>query len=241
MTNKALLAQWLERRPSKLTDGSSNLPQGTIKLAVILSAILIFAPPVWAKKSPTQQKARAEAPAAKKPVHLREAKPRHLAKAAKGAAAREARLKSGLAKPGKAKNLPVANTLKRGAVVAENPPATPVVATLLQKGTTPSRVEFGCTSDDGTLAPVSKVLKTQGKTFRCQQTWDFESGKMTSYPAWVELFMPSAAWGAGMRETVLPVTAPTAVESIVTPAATAGTSNVAAPSDATSKFSNTLF
>lgn len=95
---------------------------------------------------------------------------------------------------------------KRGArvqaVAAEPEPESPRVE--LVKAPRPVRSELGCNDQEGNLAPVGKVLSVGNKHLRCQQTYDFPSGKLEATPGWVELFMPSATLGAGLRETTLP-------------------------------------
>ena len=88
------------------------------------------------------------------------------------------------------------------AVAAEPEPETPRVE--LVKAPRPVRSELGCNDQEGNLAPVGKVLTVGNKHLRCQQTYDFPSGKLEATPGWVELFMPSATLGAGLRETTLP-------------------------------------
>lgn len=68
----------------------------------------------------------------------------------------------------------------------------------------PVRSELGCNEQEGGLAAVGKVVTVEGKHLRCQKTYDFASGKLEATPGWVEVFMPSATLGAGLRETQMP-------------------------------------
>jgi hypothetical protein len=92
----------------------------------------------------------------------------------------------------------------QAAVRSAAPVETPRAVVNLEKGPVPTRTELGCSGENGDLSAVGQVMKVDGKTFRCQKTWDYMDGKLVGYPAWVELFMPTPGWGAGLRETPPP-------------------------------------
>lgn len=87
---------------------------------------------------------------------------------------------------------------------AESAAVEPKRAVILEKAAPPVRTEQGCSGENGALLAVGQVMKSGGKTFRCQKTWDYNEGKLVGYPAWVELFMPTPGWGAGLKETPRP-------------------------------------
>jgi hypothetical protein len=156
---------------------------------------LALCAPAWAAKPPHEKavahaskkgagKAAAASPARRSPKH---ATPANL-----GISPKQAK--------GKHAPMPLSHTSTRAASDAEPAPR----AVIMQKAPLPVRTEMGCSDQGGALLAVGQVMKSDGKTYRCQSTWDYADGKLVGYPAWVELFMPTPSWGAGLRETPPP-------------------------------------
>lgn len=222
MNYNAGLAQLAERLSSKRRVRGSSPLLGTIFTAIVLSCS-IAAPADAAKHDSSKPKAQAsakksgvkKAAVAKTPTSKTSAKKKPADKASPAPKERAAKGK----KPEVAKDSPA--KLKKGSKAAKGSkreatlPAeaqervVPVRAepkVVLEKGPTPVRTEQGCSTTDGGLSAVGQIMKSGGKAFRCQKTWDVAEGKMVGYPAWVEVFMPTPGWGAGLRETAPPPT-----------------------------------
>lgn len=205
----AQVAQLAEQQSSKLRVGGSNPPLRTILLVAVLAAGMATPLAANAKKH-AHKESHGEAKAASHRGHV--------ARTSRAAHSEEGpvRLVGKQRHPGKKGRgrvaMPVKSTPGDAKKTLLTEDTQPRVAKNLQKSAAPMRIEFGCTSVDGSLVAVGQVMKTHEKAFRCQQTWDFENGKMVSYPAWIELFMPAAILGAGLKETASPGSVPTPID-----------------------------
>ena len=187
MKHTAPLAQLAEQKSSKLPVAGSSPARGTIFAAALLACGLAFIAPAEAAKSKTANAVPHKA------VKSSAAKAK-LAPALKAKA-------PALAKQSK-RNSKSSKAVAPSKVLAA--PEAPVREVVLEKGPTPARTQLGCSTESAGLSAVGQTHKAEGKTFRCQKTWDYVDGKFVGYPAWVELFMPTPGWGAGLRETSPP-------------------------------------
>lgn len=192
MTYTASLAQLEEQEPSKLLVAGSNPARGTILVVAMLACGLAFTTPAEAAKH------KASASTSLKTTHV-----------AKTAPGKHPRAEAAASKIKAGRNLDSRHASKkhgRTATAARNDAAEEPAprAIVLEKSAVPPRTQLGCSTESAGLAAVGQVLKVEGKTFRCQKTWDYLEGKFIGYPAWVELFMPTPGWGAGLRETSPP-------------------------------------
>lgn len=229
MTHTAPLAQLVEQKSSKLLAAGSSPARGTIFAAALLACGLAFTSPAEAAK-PKVSKATSH----------------KVVKATASKASRPSVLKAksaSTAKPSK-RNSKVSKTAELAKVAPVAEPAPREV--LLEKGPTPARTQLGCSSESAGLSAVGQTLKVDGKTFRCQKTWDYVDGKFVGYPAWVELFMPTPGWGAGLRETspppsdaVVPVVPGAAAK--VAPLATVQPEAETKPEPKPPAFGNTIY
>lgn len=192
MKINSLLVQLVEQRSSKPCVAGSSPARGTTFTGVLLvCSLALCAPAAAAKPAHEKAVAHAQKKGASKPAAAPAAK--STKRAAPG--------KPGVPlKQAKGKHAPLAP--QRSNTTAKPDPAPRAV--LLQKASVPVRTEMGCSDQGGALLAVGQVLKSDGKTYRCQKTWDYLDGKLVGYPAWVELFMPTPGWGVGMRETAPP-------------------------------------
>lgn len=192
MTYTASLAQLVEQEPSKLWVAGSNPARGTILVVAMLVCGLAFTTPVEAAKHKAAKAASDHAVKINKAPSTKHSRAEAVTSKVKPSPSIDSRHAS--KKHGKL----LASA--RSAVAEEPAPR----AIILEKGAVPARTQLGCSTESAGLAAVGQMLKVAGKTFRCQKTWDYIEGKFIGYPAWVELFMPTPGWGAGLRETAPP-------------------------------------
>jgi hypothetical protein len=207
MKINSLLVQLVEQRSSKPCVAGSSPARGTTVTGVLLVCSLALCAPAGAAK-PSREKAVAHAQ--KKGSNKPTAAP--AAQSTKRAAPRKPGVPP---KQAKGKHAQLAPPRSNTTAKPEPDPAPRTV--LLQKASVPVRTEMGCSDQGGALLAVGQVLKSDGKTYRCQTTWDYADGKLVGYPAWVELFMPTPGWGAGLRETTPPPTDARVPPATVTP------------------------
>lgn len=222
MKHNAGLAQLVEQLTSNLRVAGSIPALGAILSTAALSLALAFPgsaaaakPAPQAEKSSRVSKAKtkktARPQATTKPTSkTTTAKVKPVA-GASSKKTKKSRAKS-KAEPAEVERPSKKSRTSRGktAVVVEKRPVAEAVAiepkraVVLEKAEPPVRTEQGCSGENGTLLAVGQVMKSGAKTFRCQKTWDYNEGKLVGYPAWVELFMPTPGWGAGLKETPRP-------------------------------------
>jgi hypothetical protein len=224
MKHKAGLAQLAEQESSKLKVGGSSPPLGTIISTALLSLALAFPGAAEAKQpqhaekasahvsKSTPKKASSSRPQAKpvaKTASKTKVKPEAASSPKKSQKSQGKAKAEALDEERPSKKSKGARG-KNGRVAEKRPapetsvPVEPKRQVVLEKAETPVRTEHGCSGENGTLSAVGQVMKSGSKTFRCQKTWDYNEGKLVGYPAWVELFMPTPGWGAGLKETPRP-------------------------------------
>lgn len=190
MTYTASLAQLEEQEPSKLLVAGSNPARGTtlFVVAILACGLALTAPAEAAKHKVAKVTSDHAAKATKAPSKHSRAEVA-TSKTKPSLDSRHASRKHG-------------KLAAHARPVVEEEPAPRAI--VLEKSAVPQRTQLGCSTESAGLAAVGQVLKVEGKTFRCQKTWDYIEGKFIGYPAWVELFMPTPGWGAGLRETSPP-------------------------------------
>jgi hypothetical protein len=182
------------KQPSRAEKASAHASKSKPKKATASRTQAKPAPKTASTKAKAKPKAEASAPPTKKSQKSR-------SKAKTKAEVVEPERPAKKTRSSHSKSAPV--TEKRVAAEAAAP-TEPKRVVVLEKADPPVRTEQGCLGENGTLAAVGQVMRAGAKTFRCQKTWDYNEGKLVGYPAWVELFMPTPGWGAGLKETPRP-------------------------------------